>query len=121
MGGAELGVAGVPVGGVPAGQLGQRAGAGGAVAAAVLPLAAAVLALGGAAGASLAVEVEQLHPLDLAAVVAALGQHRRPPSPCCGCGPAWRARWTSPRTTRKVGVSYQWHSQSMVGGRTRRA
>src|SRR6266545_4837912 len=115
MGGAELGVAGVPVGlvlagllpvalvllGVPAGQLGQRAGAGGAVAAAVLPLAAAVLALGGAAGASLAVEVEQLHPLDLAAVVAALGQHRRPPSPCCGCGPAWRARWTSPRTTRK--------------------
>src|SRR6266487_6435027 len=61
--------------GVAAGQLGQGPVAAGAVAAAVLPLAAAGLALAGAPGAALAVEVEQLYPLGLAAVAAHLGQH----------------------------------------------
>jgi hypothetical protein len=58
--------------GVAAGQLRQRPVAAGAVGAAVLPLAAAGLALAGAPAAALAVEVEQLHPPGLAAVVAHL-------------------------------------------------
>ncbi len=63
--------------GVAAGQLAQRPVAAGGVAAAVLPLAAAGLALGGTPGASLGVKVEQLHPLGLAAVAAHLGQHHQ--------------------------------------------
>ncbi len=66
--------------GVAGGQLDQGAVAAGGVAAAVLPLAAARLALGGAAIATaVAVDVEPLHPLVLAAVVAPFGPHRHAP------------------------------------------
>src|SRR6266508_2353397 len=62
---------------VAASQLGQGPVSAGAVAAAVLPLAAAGLALGGAPVTAATVDVEQLHPLGLTAVAAHLGQHHQ--------------------------------------------
>src|SRR6266508_943125 len=62
---------------VAASQLGQGPVSAGAVAAAVLPLAAAGLALGGAPVTAATVDVEQLHPLGLTAVAAHLGKHHQ--------------------------------------------